>query len=383
MRKIVSSLKDGFIPHEGNDKQPHILRHKSVTRLVALILVIELFVLVGLSPIFSKGLDFIAAVLPSVLVDEANHSRTEYNLPTLTTNPLLVEAAQLKANDMASRGYFAHNTPEGLEPWVFLERVGYRYQSAGENLAVNFSDSFATHHAWMNSPGHRENILRGNFTEIGIATARGIYQGRETIFVAQFFGRPQVSVVEVPTPVVVEEEAVVVKPIEEAEEVFEPVVTEVPTVPDVATEVVTRSFVDSLAQSLVTVVDTFVEVVYVMTGNPMEDTELAELPNDQTVQGNSTFISTEDSVPVVAKVGDTYNDQASVVDRMISSPLSVAAITFGTLSLLLIVALVLKVFVHIRTQYFKLILNGLLVLIILFSLLLINHEIAIYLGRIV
>jgi len=130
------------------------------------------------------------AVLPSVLINLSNHDRLTAQLPKLTVNSRLQKAAQLKALDMATRGYFSHNTPEGQTPWYWLDLVGYNYASAGENLAVNFDDSSDVDLAWMNSPSHRENILNKKYTEIGIATAKGMYQGQEAVFVVQFFGKP-------------------------------------------------------------------------------------------------------------------------------------------------------------------------------------------------
>ena len=91
---------------------------------------------------------------------------------------------------MVLKGYFSHTSPEGLSPWHWLTEVGYQFESAGENLAVNFYDSKIVHDAWMNSPAHRENILKGKYTEIGIGMAWGQHKGREALFVVQFFGKP-------------------------------------------------------------------------------------------------------------------------------------------------------------------------------------------------
>jgi hypothetical protein len=91
---------------------------------------------------------------------------------------------------MAKEGYFAHDSPSGVTPWEWFDEVEYTYETAGENLAIDFSDSDAVVDAWMDSRLHRENILEEDFTEIGIATARGEYEGRETVFVVQMFGTP-------------------------------------------------------------------------------------------------------------------------------------------------------------------------------------------------
>ncbi len=134
--------------------------------------------------------DFLANVLPKVLIDLTNSERFLFSLNQLEVNPLLQEAARRKAEDMAKNSYFAHISPSGVTPWYWFDTVSYNFRYAGENLAINFSDSNDVVKAWMDSPGHRANILSNHFTEIGIATAKGSYQGRETTFVVQMFGRP-------------------------------------------------------------------------------------------------------------------------------------------------------------------------------------------------
>ena len=95
-----------------------------------------------------------------------------------------------KANDMVANNYFAHTSPSGLTPWYWFEQVGYGFTYAGENLAVNFSDSQDVTNAWMNSAEHRANILNANFTQIGIATATGTYNGAPATYVVEDFGTP-------------------------------------------------------------------------------------------------------------------------------------------------------------------------------------------------
>lgn len=120
----------------------------------------------------------------------ANGDRAENGIALLTIDPKLVAAAQAKANDMAARGYFAHIAPDGTDPWHWFREAGYDFDYAGENLAVDFSDSGDVERAWMDSPTHRGNILDPRFTHIGIASAQGMYQGRLTTFVVEEFGTP-------------------------------------------------------------------------------------------------------------------------------------------------------------------------------------------------
>src|SRR4029078_3041745 len=119
-----------------------------------------------------------------------NTSRNSYGLSTLTYNDELAKAAQTKANDMLAKGYFAHNTPDGKTPWDFIQAQHYNYIMAGENLAVNFTEAENVEDAWMNSPGHKANILNKNCEEIGIGISQGNFQGHNAIFVVQMFGTP-------------------------------------------------------------------------------------------------------------------------------------------------------------------------------------------------
>lgn len=169
-----------------------ISKNKEIMKLkIAIGCLIVLVVLLGI-PSFRIGvLDSLSAIYASVLVNLTNQNRAAANISELTVNPLLEKAAQMKADDMAAKGYFAHNTPSGLTPWYWIQQAGYKYTYAGENLAVNFQESSDVETAWMNSPGHFLNIMNPKYTEIGIATSTGIYKGRTAIFVVQMFGSPQ------------------------------------------------------------------------------------------------------------------------------------------------------------------------------------------------
>ncbi len=160
----------------------------------AALLVVSIFVMSSLDSILIRSQQY-ASVLASVLVDLTNDDRSSNELHTLKVNPVLQIAAQAKADDMAAKGYFAHVSPEGRDPWYWIQHAGYSFDYAGENLAVDFSDSTDVERAWMNSPSHRDNLLNGHYTEIGIATAEGMYQGHRTTFVVQEFGRPSIAAV--------------------------------------------------------------------------------------------------------------------------------------------------------------------------------------------
>ncbi len=178
-----------FIPGVHNDHKPHFLRLKITAAILGVVIMTEGAYLAHTYIVLPHS-DFFAAIFASALIDETNQSRVDKQLSQLTTNPILEKAAQLKANDMAAKGYFAHNTPDGKTPWYWFDQAGYNYAAAGENLAVNFTDSKDVTDAWLASPSHRANIMNGNYSEIGIATAQGTYKGKDAIFVVEEFGRP-------------------------------------------------------------------------------------------------------------------------------------------------------------------------------------------------
>ena len=136
------------------------------------------------------------------LLSATNNERTQRGLGSLAVNSLLTQAAQAKAQDMANRNYWSHNTPDGEEPWVFITRTGYQYMAAGENLAYGFLNSSDTVVGWMNSPGHRANILNSDYSEVGFGIVNSAnYQssGEQTIVVAMY-AKPVTVAKTNPTP---------------------------------------------------------------------------------------------------------------------------------------------------------------------------------------
>lgn len=131
-----------------------------------------------------------------------NSQRSANGQPALALNSQLNSAAQAKANDMTSRNYWSHNTPEGQEPWIFVDAAGYKYLKAGENLAYGFTDSNGTVTGWMNSPTHKSNMLDAAFTEVGFGFANAENynsSGQQTVVVAMY-GKPQTLGASSPAP---------------------------------------------------------------------------------------------------------------------------------------------------------------------------------------
>ncbi len=100
-----------------------------------------------------------------------NVERKKANLQPLTLNSKLGQAAQNHTNDMVSKSYFSHTSPSGGTMTSRVNAVGYVYSTIGENIAAGSSTATATMTQWMNSPGHRANILNPKFRELGVGYA--------------------------------------------------------------------------------------------------------------------------------------------------------------------------------------------------------------------
>ena len=117
------------------------------------------------------------------MLDLVNQERRAAGLNALEPDPELTEVARKHSADMFARGYFAHDTPEGLTPFDRMREAGVRFITAGENLALAPTIPVA-HTGLMNSPGHRANILRPQFGRVGIGIMDG---GMRGLMVSQEF----------------------------------------------------------------------------------------------------------------------------------------------------------------------------------------------------
>jgi len=322
-------VKKYFIPHEENDHKPHFFREHSV--FTVFVVIVLLF---GLS--FSltevvKRTDLVAAIYPGVLVDLTNESRLANRKEPLRLSPLLAQVAQSKSDHMAENSYFAHVSPDGKTPWYWFERAGYQFIYAGENLAVDFSHSADVSRAWLNSPTHRANILNEHFTEIGIATSRGYYKGRPTIFVTQSFGRPTAQTVLAQS--------------NQAEEVPEEVVEE---------EDITE-----------------------------EDSEVlgATEPDLEVIEQTDTFVAVRNNTAAVeaASEVDVPEDlrYSRWFDRFLVSPGTLVQYLYNAILIIVLIALLLMVGIEIRKQHPKNIIYGVMLIALTLLLMFLNQELII------
>ena len=102
-----------------------------------------------------------------------NKERSKQGLKNLTLSKELTSIANTKAKDMAVNRYFDHRSPTYGSPFEMLQKFGVKYKSAGENIAAGQRTPEQVMESWMNSSGHRANILNKNFTQLGVGYAKG------------------------------------------------------------------------------------------------------------------------------------------------------------------------------------------------------------------
>ncbi len=197
MKKI---FKKYFISHKENNYHAHLLHTKRAVFYSLIFLLTK-----GIVVVFALFLPVGVFVLPDVLAQEqkkivalTNQIRQDNRVAILASVEKLDLSAQNKAEDMATKNYFAH-TSDGKSLSAWLQGVGYKYEVAGENLAVGFSSAEDIVAAWQKSPTHYANLIDKDFKDLGIGLAGGIYKGQPTVFVTQHFATPiKVAKIEAP-----------------------------------------------------------------------------------------------------------------------------------------------------------------------------------------
>jgi hypothetical protein len=184
---LPAIFKDLFWPYEKNNYKARLLHPSSLVILKVFFVIFQVALL-----IYPTNMPVALAYTGNISADEVikltNEARQEKGLLPLRKNEVLTEAALAKGTDMFARGYWAHNAPDGTEPWQFLIQAGYQYKYAGENLARDFSNAKDVVAAWLASPSHRENLLSSRYEDIGVAVIEGELNGVKTTIVVQFFG---------------------------------------------------------------------------------------------------------------------------------------------------------------------------------------------------
>jgi len=115
------------------------------------------------------------------ILELMNAKRTEAGLQPLTMDNTLVQVARYKSNNMIQNNFFDHTNPDGTKWTNWLQAIGYKYTTTGENIAYNTSDPVELFNQWWNSPGHRANMMNASYTKVGMGViyGNGKYMGTQ------------------------------------------------------------------------------------------------------------------------------------------------------------------------------------------------------------
>ena len=184
MKDFLSHL---FIPKESNNHRAKILHHANIF-LTIVFLLLTSFLIQRIKTNFPSVLGVSADISSEQLILLTNKERQNVGVGALVMNDKLSQAASEKADDMLQYNYWAHNSPTGKTPWVFIKSAGYSYVYAGENLARGFTTPDDVIKAWMASPDHQANMLSSNYQDVGFAVKLGKLNGEETVLIVEEFG---------------------------------------------------------------------------------------------------------------------------------------------------------------------------------------------------
>lgn len=261
--RITHHAKHWLVPHRRNDHRPHLIRRRGLVLVSGIIIAVQGLAIVS-APAAVKVARAQGSVLayasgsitPSELLLLTNQARSSNGLPALRMDSRLNSSAQAKAQNMFAEDYWAHVSPSGIQPWYWFTQANYSYKYAGENLAKDFDTSAGTMDGWMNSSGHRANILNANYVDVGFAVVNGTLTGGQTTLVVAHYGQavgaaaPAVAaanptpaatprlVAKTPVPTV----AATPAPTPPPTPLATPIATPIPTVAASATPLVTSDF---------------------------------------------------------------------------------------------------------------------------------------------
>lgn len=194
-RRVAHQLKHWLIPHAANDHRPHLIRAHGLALMAVLIIGAQGAMLITRPAAVrtaSQGhvLAYASNITVEDLFTQTNQERAANGLSPLHLSAQLNYSAELKAQDMFAENYWAHVSPSGIQPWYWFQKAGYNYSYAGENLAKDFDTTSGVMTGWMNSPGHRANILNPHYIDVGFAVENGTLVGGQTTLVVAHYGAP-------------------------------------------------------------------------------------------------------------------------------------------------------------------------------------------------
>jgi uncharacterized protein YkwD len=127
----------------------------------------------GLPELPTKYAINVQATAENKILELMNEKRTQAGLQPLTIDNTLVQVARYKSDDMIQNNFFDHTNPDGTKWTNWLQTLGYKYTTTGENIAYNTNDAVELFNQWWNSPGHRANMMNSAYTKVGIGVLQG------------------------------------------------------------------------------------------------------------------------------------------------------------------------------------------------------------------
>jgi len=344
-----------FWPTKQNKGQPFIITDKAISVFILLFLLVK--VIFSFEILMLRQTSLFAEVSAQKVLELTNDLRKQYGLPPLKENSFLVQAAQEKAQDMIRNKYFNHYSPSGVSPWYFIEKSGYDYHYAGENLAMNFLDSEEVVRAWFNSPTHRDNLLNQKYEEIGIAVVSGDITGDNAskIIVVQMFGSPM------------KKSSTLTKVAQAEEKPKEIPATSVSTTLTTIKQTTTTSKLETIPPTT------------------KKETEIAQIEGEKTLQTSTTLLPLETSSTLSSAISQTEETDETLLKELTQEKsnrekiqsfnqiMAFVLISLGTIALIGIIINQQKGIASIVTS--ELVLRGALIILIGFAFLLFKMEI--------
>ncbi|MCX6785616.1 MAG: CAP domain-containing protein [Candidatus Komeilibacteria bacterium] len=390
------SLKDFFIPHQGNNYQPRSLHPRRVLfhaiSAIAIKLVVVVFVL--LYPLSAWMTPDVMKEQGEKIIALTNKLRSTLAAPTVLENSQLNNAAYEKVQDMFLNKYFAHISPQSIGLAYWLGQVGYNYAVAGENLAMGYNNSQEVMAAWEKSPTHYDNLIDSSFSEIGVSFAGDIFNNNQTVLVAQYFGspisatQPEVKAPSAITPkpadntgskAVLSEKTALTSPI--ADRTKTNVTIDQPVGKNERLIKVEAALVPDTQAAMATVLDKTIPLAQTADGSwqgqaivfsneagqnnaqPIMPASLAV--TDKTGQVTQTDLNLKSITPWKTSLARQYALLRSNPNKALSEIFNISSIYFKIILFLAIIALALNVFIEIKKQHPRSVALGLGLILIL------------------
>lgn len=129
--------------------------------------------------------------LATQIMSLTNKERAKRELGKLATSKTLNASACLKLDNMVKDDYWSHDNPNGTFWFSFITGAGYQYKEAGENLAYGYDTPQGFITGWLNSPKHKENMLKSDWTEQGLCVKDVYFQGQQSLLAVHHFAIPR------------------------------------------------------------------------------------------------------------------------------------------------------------------------------------------------